>query len=68
MGYDFFKQPIYQKKNRYHKNSTYYIDCECKNLARKQYNKNIYLCPTCGKAYSLKNNTYHITTHYVGLK
>lgn len=39
MGYDFFKKPIYPKNIRYSENETYYIDCGCGEIARKQYKK-----------------------------
>ena len=68
MGYDYFRGPIRQKHKRYNLEFTYYVDCECRSIARKQWNKNIYLCPICGKSYKIKNNKYVRTTHYVGLK
>jgi predicted RNA-binding Zn-ribbon protein involved in translation (DUF1610 family) len=68
MGYDFFKKPIYPKNIRYSENETYYIDCGCGEIARKQYKKNIYLCPTCGQSYTIRNNKYYRATHYIGLR
>ncbi len=68
MGYNFFKKPIYPTSIRYDEDQTYYIDCNCGEIARKQYNKNIYLCPACGQSYAIKNNKYYRTTHYIGLR
>lgn len=68
MGYDFFKNPIYSNSIRDNENETYYIDCRCGEIIKKQYNKNIYLCPTCGQSYTIRNNKQYRTTHCIGLR